>query len=200
MRLFELFDNPLDYKLMNTRTNPSRGEKDYEYGFRVGNFWYKVYISLYPMLNLIDDEDVHGKAIKDKLPPEFIERAEMYQTVMSVDFGQFEYGEKKRMFPGIGGTSRGPIPVGVGDERSGREGTGNELQVFATVAAIAQEMYNEQKRYIGAIEYGAKDDDPNRKRLYDTMMRKFGISGTRVEFDAPSGSKDIQNRIVIVLK
>jgi len=199
MRLFELFDNPLSYKLMQTQTNAGAGEKDYTYGFRVEDFWYKVYISFYPMMHLIDDEDVHGKSLEDKLPPEFIKRAEMYQLIMSIDFGQFDYGEKKRRYPGIGGTSRDPLPVGVGDERSGREGTGNELQVFATVAAIAQEMYNEHKQYIGAIEYGAKEDDPNRKRLYDTMMRKFGISGTRVEFDAPTGVKDIQNRVVIVL-
>jgi hypothetical protein len=113
--------------------------------------------------------------------------------VMSIDFGQFDYTEKTVPV-------RGKIPWGAGEERTGREGTGNELQVFATVSQIGQEMYNKYKDSIGAIEFGVKQSDPNRKRLYNTLMRKFGITGkTRFEFDIDTVDGEIQDRVVIVL-
>ena len=193
MRLFELFDKPLDYKLMSTRTDANHGEKDYTYGFRVDDYWYKVYVSFYPMLSLMDEENIRGKSLAEIVPPEFVEQAEQYKLVMSIDFGQFDYTEKTVPV-------RGKIPWGAGEERTGREGTGNELQVFATVSQIGQEMYNKYRDSIGAIEFGVKQSDPNRKRLYNTLMRKFGITGkTRFEFDIDTVDGEIQDRVVIVL-
>lgn len=199
MRLFELLDNPLPRRLMQTRTDANYGEKDFEYGFRSGDYWYKVYISLYPMLSLIDEEDAHGKGLESRLPKDFIEEAEKHKLIMSVDFGQFEYGEKKPAYPGIGGTSRDPIPVGIGPERIGREGTGNELQVFATVADIAQDVFIDYQQSIGAIEYGYKQEDQKRGRLYARMMRKFGVQGTRFRWDADNQDGTMSDRIIIVV-
>ena len=190
MRLFELFDNPLEYRLMNTSTNVNRGEKDYQYGFKLGDYWYKVYISLFPM-STYEEKDIEGNEIK--FPWQFHDAARYNKLVMSVDFGQFDYGEKS------GIPMRGTIPIGVGDERQGREGTGNEFQVFATVAAIAQEVFNKYKDDVGAIEYGANQNDPNRKRMYDTMMRKFGISGQRAEYVDHADNDGKQTRVLIVL-
>lgn len=193
MRLFELLDKPLPYKLTQTHTNANEGSKDYTFGFRVDDFWYQVYIRFYPMMHLLDSDDIHGNPISKKVPPKYIESAEKYMLIMSIDFGQYDYGT--RVVP-----RRGEIPVGVGDERTGREGTGNELKVFATVSRIAEEMFYEHQRYIGAIEYGAKQTDPKRKRLYDTLMRKFGISGERFEFDDEATTDgQLQDRVVIVL-
>lgn len=192
MRLFELLDKPLPYKLMQTKTNANEGSKEYTYGFRVGDYMYKVYIDLYPMRELMDEEDVHGKELESRLPPDFIEAAEQNMLIMTVDFGQFDYGT--RVVP-----IRGKIEVGLGDERIGREGTGNELQVFATVAAIAQDTFNTHKNYIGAIEYGHKKDDPKRGRLYDRLMRKFGVQGTRFEWEIPHDEGETANRIIIVV-
>jgi len=189
MRLFELFDKPLDYKLMQTRTNADKGEKDHTFNFRVGDFMYKVYINVYPMASFDDDKDVQGNEIE--LPWEFYNSSSQNKHIMAIDFGQFDYAEKTVPI-------RGKIEIGIGDERTGREGTGNELQVFATVAEIAKDFYNEHKNYIVAIEYGAKENDPKRKRMYDTMMRKFGISGKRVEF-ADLADVGRQVRVLIVL-
>lgn len=193
MRLFELFDKPLDYELMGTSIDHNHGEKDYTYGFRVGDYWYKVYISLYPMLSLMDEENIRGKSIAEIVPPEFIESAKKYMLVMSIDFGQFDYGTM--VIP-----MRGEVPIGKGEERTGREGTGNELQVFATVSQIGQEIFNKYRASIGAVEFGVKQSDPNRKRLYSALMRKFGITGkTKFEFDIDADDGELQDRVVIVL-
>jgi len=199
MRLFELLDNPLPYKLMQTRTSANEGSKDHVFGFRVGDYWYKVYVELYPMASLMDEEDAHGKELESRLPQDFVDAAEKHKLIMSVDFSQFDYGEKMPYYPGIGGTSRGPIPIGVGDERTGREGTGNEVQVFATVAAIAQEVFDAYEHVIGAIEYGFKQEDVKRGRLYDRLMRKFGVYGTKFQWDADDQEGGINDRVIIVV-
>ncbi len=192
MRLFELLDNPLPYKLMQTKTDANHGEKEFTFGFRVGDYLYKVYIDLYPMRSLMDEEDAHGNELESKLPQDFIEAAEQYQLIMSVDFGQFDYEE--RVIP-----IKGKVPWGAGEERIGREGTGNELQVFATVADIAQDMFYAHEKYIGAVEYGYKKDDPKRGRLYDRLMRKFGVQGTRFRWDVDNQDGTISDRIIIVV-
>lgn len=193
MRLFELLDSPLPYKLMQTKTNANEGSKEHTFGFRVGDYLYKVYIDLYPMRELMDEEDAHGEELEGRLPQDFIEAAEHHMLIMSVDFGQFDYEE--RVIP-----IKGKVPWGAGEERIGREGTGNELQVFSTVAAIATDMFNTYEKSIGAIEYGYKKEDPKRGRLYDRLMRKFGVQGTRFRWDvnyAEDGT--MSDRIIIVV-
>lgn len=185
MRLFELFDNPLSYRRMGTSVNVNHNSKGFVYGFRVSDFWYKVWINVYPVNRwLAISKD---RAEDAKIPAEFEKIWDRY--IMSIDFAQYNY--KERAVP----YKSGPIPGGTGDSREGREGTGNELQVFATVAAIAQEVYQRNKDKIGVVEYGAKDDDPKRKRLYASMLRKYGITGKIIEIKMATEAGGVQDRV-----
>lgn len=189
MKLYELFDNPLPYQRMNTRVNTNRNSKDFIYGFRVNDFWYKVWVDVYPVNKWL--EIAKARAEDAKIPAEFEKIWDKY--IMSIDFAQYDYKEKAVPY------KKTPIPGGTGDSREGREGTGNELQVFATVAAIAQEVYQDNKTKIGVIEYGSKDDDPKRKRLYASMLRKYGITGNTIEMKMATEAGYTQDRIYIIL-
>ena len=184
MRLLELFDNPLEYRRMQSRAIQNSEGKGYTYGFRVEDFWYKVWLEVYPISHH-DDDDNDGE-----MPWEFYLAKSHGKYIMSIDFAQYEYGEKAVPY------RKGPVPGGVGSSKEGREGTGNELQVFGTVIAIAKEVYSIHKDIIGVIEYGAKQEDPARKRLYGAMMRKFGITGKTVELP---NLYDAQDRVYIIL-
>lgn len=189
MRLFELFDNPLPYQRMSSSTDANHNSKDFMYGFRVNDFWYKVWIELYPVNRWLE---IAKDRVEDaKIPAEFEKIWDTY--IMSIDFAQYDYTEKAVPY------KKTPIPGGSGDSREGREGTGNELQVFATVAAIVQEVYQDNKNKIGVIEYGSKVDDPNRKRLYTTMLRKYGITGKTIEMKMGTEAGYIQDRVYIIL-
>lgn len=189
MRLFELFDNPLPYRLMN-RSTDQHGSQDLMYIFRVDDFLYKVWLELYPVNKWL--AIAKGRAEDVKIPAEFEHVWDTY--ILSMDFAQFDYGEKTMRVPG-----RGKIPWAEGPGREGREGSGNELQVFATVATIVKEVYDANRDKIGVIEYGSKEDDPKRKRLYTTMLRKYGITGKTVEMKMATEAGYMQDRVYIIL-